>query len=793
MSDSEDDIPLALRVAATDNRAPTETLEKPSSTLPGIKSESQVLNSTCDIPEATAVNGFTDSFQKSNEESTPPAISSLARKIPKKSSSKSLQDSKPTTFKDESKHGVHEETPGMQDNKSYVKIIRNSDSVHSSQLIKSEVDVKPVISKNPTSFVASAKAKVSSSTPSYKIPVTPEDAHHKINSKPVTKRPRDDPPPTKSILDSKKVKTEAGPQKKPVESSCSSDSSTSDDSDSSKDDEPLSKRSQLPAKSVVKKKIPVKTPVKKETSTGKRLWDTLEHQGVIFPPEYVPHGVKLLYDGNPVNLSPPEEEIASMFAAMQDTDYATKSTFLKNFWHDFRNNMTPQNKKNLKSMELCDFTLINQHIIQLREKKKLLTKEEKLKIKEEREKLEAPYLYATIDGRREKVGNFRVEPPGLFRGRGEHPKMGKLKKRIYPEDVIINIGEDSQIPDTRYPGHSWGEIRHVHDVTWLAGWKDSVNTSDWKYVQFAAQSSIKGDSDLKKYEKARKLKDFVDRIRKDYIRGFDSSDDKVAQMSVAVYLIDKLALRAGGEKDDDLADTVGCCTLRVGHVILEPPSNLKLDFLGKDSIRYEQTHEVLPSVFQAIKRFCKGKKPDKDLFDLIQPSMVNEHLQTLMEGLTIKVFRTYNASIVLDCLLADTVEGSVPQKKAQYDAANKEVAILCNHQKGVSKQHDSSMEKLREKRQALEAEMKALIKQKNNGMEKKIATLNDRISKANLVMSVKEELKTVSLGTSKTNYLDPRISIAWCKKWEVPLNVVFTRSLIDKFNWAVEVDPSFRF
>lgn len=34
-------------------------------------------------------------------------------------------------------------------------------------------------------------------------------------------------------------------------------------------------------------------------------------------------------------------------------------------------------------------------------------------------------------------------------------------------------------------------------------------------------------------------------------------------MGVALYFIDKLALRAGHEKDDDEADTVGCCTLKV--------------------------------------------------------------------------------------------------------------------------------------------------------------------------------------------------------------------------------------
>lgn len=54
-----------------------------------------------------------------------------------------------------------------------------------------------------------------------------------------------------------------------------------------------------------------------------------------------------------------------------------------------------------------------------------------------------------------QVGNFRIEPPGLFRGRGEHPKMGKIKKRIYPRDVTINIGEGTPIPEHPYPG-GWG-------------------------------------------------------------------------------------------------------------------------------------------------------------------------------------------------------------------------------------------------------------------------------------------------------------------------------------------------
>lgn len=104
-----------------------------------------------------------------------------------------------------------------------------------------------------------------------------------------------------------------------------------------------------------------------------------------------------------------------------------------------------------------------------------------------------------------------------------------------------------------------------------------------------------------------------------------------------MYLIDKLALRAGGEKDDDLADTVGCCTLRVGHLFFTEPSTVKFDFLGKDSIRYEQEHEVELQVFTTLKSMCKGKKSNEDVFDLIDPGSVNTHLQGLMKGLTIKV------------------------------------------------------------------------------------------------------------------------------------------------------------
>ncbi len=84
-----------------------------------------------------------------------------------------------------------------------------------------------------------------------------------------------------------------------------------------------------------------------------------------------------------------------------------------------------------------------------------------------------------------------------------------------------------------------------------------------RYVFLGATSTFKADSDLAKYEKARKLKEIIVDVRKNYERDWDSSDQRKRQMGVAMYFIDKLALRAGHEKDEDEADTVGCCTLKV--------------------------------------------------------------------------------------------------------------------------------------------------------------------------------------------------------------------------------------
>jgi DNA topoisomerase-1 len=202
---------------------------------------------------------------------------------------------------------------------------------------------------------------------------------------------------------------------------------------------------------------------------------------------------------------------------MKDTDYAQKDVFVKNFFDGFKKVLRNGPHKHVKDFAKCDFTKIYMWDLDRREKNKAISNEDKKKAKVEKDAAEEKYMWATIDGKREKVGNYRVEPPGLFRGRGEHPKMGRVKARIMPEDIIINIGRDAPVPEA-LPGHKWKQVIHNDTVTWLSGWNDTINTKDWKYVQFGATSSIKAESDIQKYEKARKLKLSVDAIRKDYFK-----------------------------------------------------------------------------------------------------------------------------------------------------------------------------------------------------------------------------------------------------------------------------------
>ena len=54
-------------------------------------------------------------------------------------------------------------------------------------------------------------------------------------------------------------------------------------------------------------------------------------------------------------------------------------------------------------------------------------------------------------------------------------------------------------------------------------------------------------------------------------------------------------------------------------------------------------------------------------------------------------------------------------------------------------------------------------------------------------------MKDVSLGTSKSNYIDPRIIIAFIKANNIPIEKVFSKALVEKFKWAMNTDENYIF
>ncbi|KAG5727925.1 DNA topoisomerase 1, partial [Termitomyces sp. T112] len=78
-------------------------------------------------------------------------------------------------------------------------------------------------------------------------------------------------------------------------------------------------------------------------------------------------------------------------------------------------------------------------------------------------------------------------------------------------------------------------------------------------------------------------------------------------------------------------------------------------------------------------------------------------------------------------------------------------------------------------------------------IEESIDKLTEKIKGFALQIEDRDAGKEVALGTSKINYLDPRITVAWCKTNDVPLEKLFSKTLLTKFPWAREVEEDWKF
>jgi len=547
-------------------------------------------------------------------------------------------------------------------------------------------------------------------------------------------------------------------------------------------------------------------------------WKTLQHNGILFPPDFKSQGIKIKINGEHVEPNLIQEEMVYQWAKKKDAPkpgtaekYVEDPIFQKNFISDFAKTFNGK-FKNLKYTDV-DFTQAYKLVEKEKEAKELMTKEEKkalaLKRKEIREEMKIKYGRAIMDGQEVDIGNYMAEPPGIFMGRGEHPMRGRYKPQVTAKDVTLNLGKESKVPEGK-----WGKIVHDRDSMWIASWMDAL-TQKRKYVWLADTAGIKQERDQAKYDKAIRLAKEIENVRVHIAKDMQSKEHKTKRIATACYLIYRTAMRVGDEKDPDEADTVGATTLRKEHIKLTENS-IEFDFLGKDSVRWRETipAEGLDKQFHDnLKELIANKKNTQEIFHGITSRHVNAYYSTLVKGLTAKVFRTYLASSVVSKYLRnhDNIKSESNMKKLFHaKMANLDSAIMCNHKRTIPKNFEQSLQKkkdtlsnvekskpwLKSEESLKKAESIAQKTKKQKERVKKIkiqiknrkAKHAERIEKLQLQIKLTQKTRDHNLGTSLRNYIDPRIFKTWSDEVAAEWEKLYTSALQKKFLWVKSDD-----
>ena len=548
-------------------------------------------------------------------------------------------------------------------------------------------------------------------------------------------------------------------------------------------------------------------------------WKKLEHNGILFPPDFETKKIKITIKGENVDLDINQEEMVYQWAKKKDTPYVQDKVFQKNFLADFANTFGSKYKK----LELEDVDFKNAFKVVDKEKdaKELLTKEEKkalaAKRKELREEMKEKFGKGKMDGNEVEIANYMAEPPGIFIGRGEHPLRGKWKPKVTSKEVTLNLGKEAKVPKG-----DWGKIVHDQDSMWMASWTDYL-TQKRKYVWLADTAGIKQDRDKAKYDKAKKLAQEIETVKTKIVKDMESKDAKIRRISTVCWLIYRTAMRVGDEKDPDEADTVGATTLRKEHVELTSDA-IKFDFLGKDSVRWQET---VPAVgndkqfHENLKELTAKIKATDEIFGNLTSRDVNEYYKTVVKGLTAKVFRTFSASTVVSKYLnenGDVKKGSQMEKLYHAKLANLEAAIMCNHKRTIPKTFEQSLQKKRDtlktaekatpwkkneevlkkaestktKTDAQEKKRKERITKIKGMIKKSKAKQKERVEKLRLQLDLTEKTRDYNLGTSLRNYIDPRIFKSWTDEVTADWEKLYTAALQKKFLWVKSENESWQ-
>lgn len=505
------------------------------------------------------------------------------------------------------------------------------------------------------------------------------------------------------------------------------------------------------------------------------MWRTLSHDGVRFQEPYMATRIPVKCGARSVLLSNEAEEYATAFARRPHS-----ANFTRNFMADWAPLAPAECRSAIRTGGRVDLSALN--------------------VRPDRSLVQRPCDPAIVDGVPHPTSACRAEPAGVFLGRGgeEHPLSGRIKRRLRPSDVTLNM---SRPASAAVAGRGWAAIRHDPTASWLASWSDPL-TGRVKYMRLAASAGTaeQGRTERAKFEAAGRLAASVGKVRarngRELVRPGGSP-----HMAVVFALVDTFALRIG--RDEGLpaarrtAPTFGATTLLVRHLVEVDPltARVRLAFPAKDSVRCVVNGELLGSggrrvaalLHERMKQAGDATGGERRLLTKVDATAFNDYLTgTLLKGIlsdhmSAKTIRTFRVCATFEATIRDSAAANtVSRGRLVLRVANARVSLLCNHRSSSVQVADAT---LLDAPRAMQRILVLLGK----------ATSDDAVIRTALQRLVRSCALVMS--TSMTNYVDPRIVFRYCGQLidkgvcddDVGLiaSSVLSATLQRRFAWAV--------
>jgi hypothetical protein len=218
---------------------------------------------------------------------------------------------------------------------------------------------------------------------------------------------------------------------------------------------------------------------------------------------------------------------------------------------------------------------------------------------------------------------------------------------------------------------------------------------------------------------------------------------------------------------------------------------IELDLLAKDSVPYHAEIEVPLSVYNEFKRLLKKKGPEDDVFNT-NSGKVSAFLKEVDEAFSPKLYRTaIGTKTLVEYLKENRVKKDAPdyEKLAVLKRANLAASTKLNHRSGIGKEKKIDFTKFDTRITALKEQYAQL--KKDPKKEAFASRVKERLDKAIMERSLKEDIGDVSLGTALGAYLDPRVIFSWCKDVKFPVDKIYNKKQVEFFSKFADESPTF--